>query len=187
MVLGGALIDHFAVGLDKGLGRHQDAVEEINVLPPEPGRFRRQGDAESREAGRALPAKAGQLPISCSLCAPLSTCRGHPSGRSPTKQHRGHHLQVISFSSQNVVTAPCGASSGHPAIARRTRGFDRLDHSPIILCCHRHGPETPMRRSEGVSPPNPGSVTDVLRDNTTDRFVHVCGWASPLPESPKIT
>ena len=58
-------------------------------------------------------------------------------------------------SAQNVVTAPRGASSGHRAIARRTRGSTLRYLSEL----------TPQSQTTSVTTRTPRSVTDVLTQN----------------------
>ncbi len=81
-------------------------------------------------------------------------------------------------SAQNVETAPLGASSGHRAIARRTRGSMGslvAIRPPSGQKCHHQDHQNRHRR------PDAELVTDVLGDDTTTAATLPGAWAPADP------
>ena len=137
----------------EGAFRPMEAILSCTLIgpwsSPERSRAARTSRARARtRSGRRLgPASRTARPGLARRRGPLPPARAGARRRSVLRQ--------MPCSAQNVVTAPRGASSGHRAIARRTRGSTLRFLSGL----------TPQSQTTSVTTRTRRTVTDVLIQN----------------------
>ena len=128
------------------LPAHADRT--VAPVPSAPGAARTSRARARTRSGRRLgPASRTARPGLARRRGPLPPARAGARRRSV--------LREMPCSAQNVVTAPRGASSGHRAIARRTRGSTLRFLSGL----------TPQSQTTSVTTRTRRTVTDVLIQN----------------------